>query len=244
MSAGAIVYRGPSQLDGAPIVGVVTGLGSRGSANTKTGSMAQLWILSDAMHPVEAVRRGADKAICGDCPLRPALAAQGAARCYVRKEQGPGAIWRTLQADRYPVRACDEVSDELSQAGRMIRLGAYGDPAALPIGVLEGLTRHVRWTGYTHQWRGFPELRPFCMASVGSDAELREAIVAGWRAYRVRGPEEPLERGEIACPASAEMDHRTTCDACGLCNGKTGEGDRRRNIAIIDHGPTAARKRG
>jgi hypothetical protein len=37
---GAILYRGPSLLDGAPIVAIVTGLAST-SANAKTGAMLQ-----------------------------------------------------------------------------------------------------------------------------------------------------------------------------------------------------------
>ena len=41
---GAILYCGPSLLDGSPIIVVITGLSGR-STNTKTGKMAQTWIL-------------------------------------------------------------------------------------------------------------------------------------------------------------------------------------------------------
>ena len=48
-----IFYRGPSMLDGAPIVAIATD-----SSNSKTGGMVQTWILRADIDPVTAARNG------------------------------------------------------------------------------------------------------------------------------------------------------------------------------------------
>jgi hypothetical protein len=53
MSNGIVIYRGPSILDGSPIVVIATGLGS-GSSNRKTGALVQTWILRDDVSPIES----------------------------------------------------------------------------------------------------------------------------------------------------------------------------------------------
>ena len=68
-----VAWRGPSAIDGTPVMLVLTGL-RRPSTNSKTGPMVQSWILREDMHPLEAVKTGADSSICGSCPLRPWLA--------------------------------------------------------------------------------------------------------------------------------------------------------------------------
>jgi len=68
-------WRGPSPIDGAPIVMIMTGLSrlaSEQSKNRKTGPMVQTHIVRQDMAPVVAMMGGHDKSICGDCPLRPA----------------------------------------------------------------------------------------------------------------------------------------------------------------------------
>lgn len=67
-------WRGPSPIDGAPIVMIMTGLSrlaSEQSSNSKTGPMVQTHIVRQDMAPVVAMMSGEDRAICGDCPLRP-----------------------------------------------------------------------------------------------------------------------------------------------------------------------------
>src|SRR5687767_8863532 len=61
-----ILYDGPSQLNGTPIV-VVAGAST---SNRKTGPMVQIWILTRDVDPIAAVKSGADSAICGDCKFR------------------------------------------------------------------------------------------------------------------------------------------------------------------------------
>src|SRR5947209_3117566 len=59
---GVILYRGPSLLDGSPLVCVAVGL-ARGSKNRKTGLGAvQVYILADnGQDPVQANKSGGDK---------------------------------------------------------------------------------------------------------------------------------------------------------------------------------------
>ena len=89
MSKSFTVYRGPSQLDGAPIRAILT----RGSRNAKTGDMAQLHILVDDVAPHVATKTGADASVCGDCPQRPV----NGGGCYVNVFQGPRSAWVASQ---------------------------------------------------------------------------------------------------------------------------------------------------
>ncbi len=231
---GAVVWTGASALDGStPIVAVVTGIAGD-SSNPKTGPMAQLWILRADMAATEAVKTGGDAAICGDCGLR---GIDGKERgCYVTVSHAPNNIYRTFKAGKYLSLSPATVADLLTRNGVRLRLGAYGDPAALPVDVLATLTHGVfAWTGYTHAWRSRPDLAPFVMASADSVQDVIDATAMGFRTFRTRLDSQPLMAGEIACPASDEMNHRTTCERCTLCDGSRPE-DRRKNIAIIAHG--------
>lgn len=237
---GATIYRGPSAIGRrSAIKAIITGL-DRDSANPKTGPMAQLWIEPDTGEtPGQAIRAGTDDAICGDCKLRPFLAAKGGPRCYVNP-MGPTSAAKGASPGVEPIPAID----------RQLRLGAHGDPGALPIETLEALRASALkgWTGYTHAWKDRPVSR-LLMASVDSPEEREQAKALGFRTFRVRrAAEDPLLPGEISCPASAEAGHRTTCDRCMLCNGnqpttrRSGNlfqvcDDPRKDIAIIDHGP-------
>jgi hypothetical protein len=211
-----------------------------GSTNVKTADMAQVYILHRDIAPGPAVHSGADSAVCGNCPHRGSVVdGRNTGRtCYVLVFQGPRSVWESYRAGRYPVATLAEVRARLG--GKPVRLGAYGDPAALPAFVSAGLVDGARkHTGYTHQWRGAGALlRDVCMASVDTPAEAAEAAGAGWRYFRVAGAEGTLA-GEIVCPASEAAGKVTTCDRCGLCNGAR-PGDRRKNIVILAHGNGAA----
>lgn len=52
---GMIIYRGPSLLDGAPIVAIATGLDGK-HRNSKTGNMVQTWIMRDDIAPISRLR--------------------------------------------------------------------------------------------------------------------------------------------------------------------------------------------
>src|SRR5208282_750207 len=132
---GVILYRGPSLLDGSPIVAIAVGLRTR-STNTKTGAMLQTYILRSDMDPLEAIRRRVDDSICGNCPHRGTPTA--GRTCYVQVGQGPQAVYKAYKRGLYPVLTAETI--ELCDVrGRTVRLGTYGDPAAVPAWVWEEL---------------------------------------------------------------------------------------------------------
>jgi len=254
---GYVLWSGASLIDGAPVVAIVTGTAS-GSTNRKTGAMLQTYILRSDVEPTEAVRLGLDGSICGDCPHRgvpnvpPGLRAAGLTlepgqvpalsgrTCYVNVGQGPLGVYRAYKRGNYPA-AYAPASGLESMAdiarGKLVRLGTYGDPAAVPVGVWRVLLRHATGhTGYTHQWRKAPQLRDLCMASADSFADLAEAHSAGWRTFRVATPRDGDARfpAEVVCPASAEAGKKLTCAEClACCGAATG---RRGSIVIQAHG--------
>ena len=226
-ATGYIVYRGPSVLDDSPIVMVAL----MNSQNEKTGNLVQTYILVDTgERPTETLRSGNDDAICGDCKLRPV----NSGACYVVVRQGATKVWQRLQQGQYPVLQPAQYAGVFN--GRMIRMGTYGDPAAVPISAWKPILRAAgSWIGYTHQWllQSAEPLRKYCMASVDTAEEKAVANARGWRTYRVRLPDEHLLSKEGICPASEEADHKLTCLDCGACDGANG---RHGNIAIILHG--------
>src|SRR4051812_11057474 len=115
MATGYVVYRGASQLDGAPIVAVIV----MESSNRKTGNMVQLYILRADVAPLAAIKSGADASICGDCKHRQST---GGA-CYVDIGRGPSIVYRTFLAGKYPELDADTAA--LLIEGRKVRLGAY-----------------------------------------------------------------------------------------------------------------------
>lgn len=229
---GIIVYEGPSEIDGTPVVAIITGL--RPSTNTGTGQMSQLWILLQDQHPHEAVSSGADRAICGDCAFRKGEDGRG---CYVTL-MAPGSIWTSYKSGLYTTLSEDATRKMLLGIpwARRLRVGAYGDPAAIPVRVLENLLGSgLDWTGYTSSWQTRPDLAKWCMASVRSPAEHAEAVAMGFRTFRVRTSEQEVLNGEIICPKTPEGGQKVQCTDCMLCNGQGGGG---KNIVAVVHGGT------
>ena len=179
--AGYVIYRGPSALGDGDIVVIACAL--ERSRNSKTGHMVQTYILRADMHPVEAVKTGADDVICGGCKHRGVL---GVGRsCYVTLAHGPSHVWRSLQRGVYP--DADPAAVGLLLAGKAIRLGTYGDPAAAPIEVWQDLIRYAAaWTGYSHAWQKLgADWREMLMASADTLEEAWTAQDMGWRTFRV-----------------------------------------------------------
>ena len=225
-----IFYRGPSAITGEAVIAVA----GRETSNPKTGPVVQVWILHDHLSPIAAVKSGADRAICGDCPHRGDGQGNGRS-CYVEYFRAPFNLWRAL-----PTTGLDVSPEDLAAKlkGKHVRLGAYGDPAAIPIGVWRKVLQHTTgWTAYTHQWRKCDsEFRWIAMASVEDEQEQQTAESVGWRTFRVRTSDEPLLRNEIVCPASAEGGHVAQCASCGLCCGSRRAA---KSIAILAHGSGA-----
>jgi len=232
MTASVIAWRGPSRFDRkTPVVVLLTGF-ERGSLNKKTGPVVQAHVLVDRAVPAVASRMGLDSAICGTCPRR--RTEERGTTCYVSLAKGYPQMGEKLIRGDYAV-----VTDAPERVrGRFVRVGAYGDPAAVPMAFWRRLLKHASgWTAYTHDWRRSTGLRSIAMASVESPEEAAEARALGWRTFRVRGVSpsgvaEPMLQREVVCPASVEAGRKTTCDRCRLCSGLESRG---RDVAIIDH---------
>ncbi|MEY9575809.1 hypothetical protein ABIE88_003385 [Bradyrhizobium diazoefficiens] len=240
---GFVLYRGPSMIDGQPIVVIATGLEDGGS-NSKTGPMVQVYIIRADQNPLQAVQTGDDVSICGTCIHMGRIVADpktGARKnvgrsCYVTLMHGPRVVWDAFQRGVYP-----EVTPAKTRrllARKRVRLGAYGDPGAVPIQIWQVALQQVdEMTGYTHRWREVPELADFCMASCDSEVDRVLAKALGFRTYRVRPKGEPKAKGEGHCPAGAEMGKAIQCAYCLLCGGHRSGG--KADITIEAHGAGA-----
>ena len=210
------------------------------TSNTKTGAVIQTWILRADRDPVQASKASLDGAVCGDCPHRHSL---GGA-CYVTLFQAPLGVWRAWDRGNYtPSTKAQAKLDALKLAGNPVRLGAYGDPAAVPTEVWCDLLDGAQaWTGYTHQWHKpvAAPLRTLCMASVDSELEAAQARALGWRTFRVVAPgdPEPDNPAEIECLSDSRG---LTCAQCRLCNGARPDGKQPRSIWIDVHGARSRR---
>lgn len=237
---GVILYEGPSQLDGRPIVVIATGT-SRGTTNEKTGDMLQVWILPRDESPVEAVKEGRDVSVCGDCKHRPSLGGS----CYVAVFQGPRAVWSAYQKGRYAYIDDIEGSEAFFEDAR-VRFGAWGDPYAVPLEVFQPIVSVAKsFTGYTHQWADMApavaaQWQQILMASVDTASEYWTAKATGWRCFLVHDEDEaPVGR---VCPAAPEAPTvgKIDCASCGACAGLS-SGAKRPDVAIRVHGAKAGR---
>jgi hypothetical protein len=230
---GVVLYEGPSLINGKPIVVIATGLANRKSENEKTGEMVQVWILASGSNPIAANKSGDDEAVCGNCKHRHFRS------CYVNLRNGPYTVYEAYQRGAYKRVGLDHATSELFR-DQHVRLGAYGDPAAVPLEVWDTVTRvSAGWTGYTHQWRK-RRVRPYkryCMASCDTLREADKAKWLRWRPFLVRQEGDELPPGYFECPASAEAGKRLTCSECRVCKGGThrwGKG----LPSIVAHGPS------
>ena len=218
---GFILYEGKSMLDGAPIVYIAT----LSTSNRKTGDMVQTWILRSDINPVEASKQKLDGSICGNCPQRQST---GGA-CYVNIGQAPNSIYKAYKNGRYPKFDIELHGQYL--ANRKIRLGAYGDPAAIPFDINKTLTElAISHTGYTHQiaHKNFDKRYiDICQISADTPKQALKYQSMGAKTFRVALPNDSLYDNEIECLADSKG---LNCIDCGLCDGQT------KNIAIVVHG--------
>jgi hypothetical protein len=232
-AGGVVLYEGPSKLDGAPIVVIATGL-KAASKNAKTGAMVQTYIIRSDVDPVNAVRQGADASICGDCQHRGDGTGKGRS-CYVTLIHGPSAVYRAFKRGIYPKATAFEAAALF--AGKMVRLGTYGDPAAAPFALWKTALLHAKgWTGYTHQWRDVAaRWSELVMASADSVADMEAAHALGYRTFRVTAePFQNVKGKESTCPASDEKGNVTSCITCKACMGTAGKA--KASITIAAHG--------
>ena len=230
MKAG-IIYNGPSLLDGKPIVVIAT----FSNRNKKTGAVVQTYILCRDINPLEASKTGADFTICGNCIMRgevttdPVRKQAKKRKCYVNLGQGVLIVWKAFQRGVYQI--ADNVADRNTIGrGRFVRVGTYGDPAAVPEHVwTDLLAEATTFTAYSHQsgWR--PDI---AMQSADNRAQAIAHWKAGRRTFRVIADLGELDKAnEALCPASKEAGRRVQCTACKLCKGSS----KGKSIAIVEH---------
>lgn len=247
----SIIYNGPSLIDGKPII-VVAIISSH---NAKTGNMIQTHILRADINPLEASKTGADASICGDCihrgqstvdPLKKTAVNRS---CYVNIGQGPNQVYKAYIKGNYPTLTNPEQIQAIGH-NRAVRLGTYGDPAAVPANIWNALLKSARThTGYTHQHNANkPEDYNRLMYSADSVEDAKQAHAKGYRTFRVIPVKEwkekttgSLLKNEILCPASKENDKGLSCIECKLC---TGSNTKAKSIAIVSHGIGANKFKG
>lgn len=241
---GAILWEGASPIDGSPIVMIITGLAGKASDNRKTGEMLQTWILRRDMSPVDALKSGQDRAICGDCPMRgivdPVTGKLKGRACYVNVGQAPRGIWECYARGGYAHVSPADMGERI--AGQAIRLGAYGDPGLVPLSVLQDLTRHARlWTGYTHQWRTITSAySDLLMASAETVADRRKARGLGYRVFQVVPKGTDLREIRAMECASTRERNPLHCADCGACAGtRNGATPNAVDVVITAHGTGA-----
>ena len=224
---GFIIYDGPSVLDGQPIIAVAT----LKTSNAKTGNMIQTWIMRRDIEPHLAIKSGDDSSVCGGCVQRQGL---GGA-CYVAVHQAPLSVYRSFHRGSY----ADKIPENKIN-GRDLRLGSYGDPAAVPYEVWQNLMQTVKpsvHTGYTHQI-GHPKfdkrIADLCMISADTPKAASKAHGLGLRTFRVTTDASDRLPNEIECLADSDG---IQCVDCGMCNGKNDSA----NVAITVHGSLSAR---
>ena len=241
----AILYRGPSMLDGSRIIMIATGI-KTSSKNAKTGNMIQTWILREDIAPHIAIKSGDDASICGNCRHRGRHDGKrwtSTRTCYVQVHNAPTSIWRAYHRGSYGSRVSTPMQTIAIGTGRKVRIGSYGDPAAVPARVWDMLTTHASgWTGYTHQWahmsaKRAARMQRYCMASCDTLAERAEAQARGWRTFTVTPDRASVPALDVLCPASAEAGRKSTCAKCGLCKGTASTA--RKSVSIPAHGSGA-----
>lgn len=182
------------------------------SDNTKTGDMAQIWLIAENESPFEARKLGLYRIVCGDCGV--------VDLCYVNLAHRPRSLYQAYKRGDYP--AYDQLAHDYVVAANGVRFGAYGDPVLLPLPVVRHFAELSggRYTGYTHQWRR-PEYqlyRQFFMASCETLADTQLAASMGWRWYMVTADE--TVPGAVLCPhQNQQLSRLVQCNTCWACNG-------------------------
>lgn len=243
MKPSIVLYRGPSMLDGSPIVVIA----STGSSNVKTGPMVQTWILRADLNPSEASRLGKDESVCGSCPRRHSLGGD----CYVQLVHAPRSTWQSWDRQGRPGENWDHpgamVALQQDALTHGLRLGSYGDPMAVPYTVWADLIAALqprKVVGYTHQWRTILDgesrdwFRGHLMASADNFQDATDARFLGWRYFLATSRTTEIPPNTIQCPATRAEDP-LTCTKCGACNGAGSA----HSVYLYEHGMRSLGKR-
>lgn len=235
-----IIYNGPSLIDNKPIIAIAV----KTSSNSKTGNMIQTYIMRADLDPRDANKSGEDYSICGNCKHRgisnndPAAKLAKNRSCYVVIGQGPTGVYKAFKRGKYPAAKNNQDITNFAQ-GRMVRLGTYGDPAAVPSHIWDNLLLNAKGhTAYTHQSNiNTADVRKdLFMISADSIKEAKIAWQNKARTFRIINVITEKTDNEIICPATAEGGNKTDCNSCGLCQGAHSTAP---SIAVIKHGSGA-----
>jgi len=237
---GWIIWQGQSPFDGENIVCLAVE-----SRNKKTGKSLQTFILRTDKTPLEASKDGSDKSICGACPLKgtattdPNRKTAENRACYVTLMHAPLSVYKAYKAGNYPELHGHEALAELGAKYKLVRLGAYGDPAMIPSYINESLISRTNHTAYSHQSNHADshfDAHNY-MTSADSLPQAKKAWKLGQRTFRlVKSVSDIVKASEILCPASKEAGERVTCVDCRLCGGASVKA---KSIAIVAHGAGA-----
>ena len=229
---GVVLYEGPSTGNGAPIVVIATAT-DKASDNDKTSDMVQVWILLQAMKPMDAYLTGADAG--SNCPvecIHRSKASGGQGTCYVELAKAALAVWSCWNRGGYPY--LPEEDRAAFFAGSVVRFGAYGDPGMVPAWVWSFRHALKGYSGYTARWSALDSSWHWLTASAPTLADALRARSAGWRTFRAKAPGEPDAQGERPCPAVG--DNPVPCAVCLQCDGSESKG-KRPSKTIVVHGP-------
>lgn len=187
----------------------------------------------------------ADEDCCMDCPMSGNQIAKGngmkkkngkPVKCYThkfRQYSGYLTILRNLKLDEIPYFS-DEVEEKVANMafGNFVRFGDYGEPSLIPFSLFHKMVLFAKdHTGYTHQYqKEFAQpFKAFLRASTHNEA------AEGWKSFIVATTKEEYDRIDaVPCPASKEMNYKSTCEKCALCNGTDGKG-KKVNVKIFEH---------
>jgi hypothetical protein len=204
-----LIWQGHSLLTGDPIQAILSGL-AEPTSNRKTGDMLQTWILPVENIPSEAIQKGKDAAVCGNCPLRQKI-------CYV-DARAPNSVWRANNKHQAPPLG-EQHLEFIKDMKLPLRITSYGDAAATPFDAWIPLLEATNFqTGYTHQWLTCDQRwRDYLMASVETEEGALAAQAKGWRTFRIVSPTADPLPNEIICRNTGNPS--VSCRECRLCDG-------------------------
>jgi hypothetical protein len=197
-----------------------------GSGNRKTGDMIQTYMLDKERLISEPKTFGAK---CEACPMLK--------KCYVSRDKLSvrKAIVKLTKGEStsYAFATLDDVLPLLS--GRLIRLGTYGDPSAIPLDDLARICDAAKGhTGYTHFWREIDaDYSAYLMASCETLSDELLANGLGYRAFRVLLDDQETHETSAKSVQCLNASVNLTCAECLLCSGSQGKGSS--NIYIHEH---------
>jgi len=196
------------------------------SKNSKLGDMVQVWIMPADEKPTDSINSGLQKAVCGSCWFA------SSKTCYVNPAP-INSVYGAIQRGSYRELTNDDAGHQALAAalyGRFVRVGAWGDPAAMPWNLMASIVDSAKGhTSYTHQ-ADHPNydsrFNDVCMVSVESAKQAQRLQAVGVRTFRARTEFGQLTEAEIECPS---VSSGLNCDECRLCDGKEAK---RGNVSI------------